>query len=328
MNILLIIDDKFVPQAAACINSIYTSSCSDETNSLYVMSYGISECNQRKLITFANSLGFRLTIVDITGFTAQLGFDFDTSGWNEIVLARLLMARFLPNDLHRVLYLDADVIVRRPLDDLWTMDLNGCVLGMALEPTVSQERLKDLSLDGGGYYNAGVMLVDLDVWRQSNAESRILNYLKMNDGRLFANDQDAINAALRGSIAPISPEYNASNIYTYYPFRLLHRLMPAFDDENAYLQAKDNPAIVHFLGEDRPWRKGNTHRYSVDYENNLSATPWADTPKENGWELYYLCWRLFNSLFSFFPSLRYRIITYLIPVFLRYRSRQMVRDNG
>ena len=136
MNILLIIDDKFVPQAAACINSIYTSSCSDETNSLYVMSYGISECNQRKLITFANSLGFRLTIVDITGFTAQLGFDFDTSGWNEIVLARLLMARFLPNDLHRVLYLDADVIVRRPLDDLWTMDLNGCVLGMALGNTL------------------------------------------------------------------------------------------------------------------------------------------------------------------------------------------------
>lgn len=328
MNILLIIDDKFVPQAAACINSIYTSSCSDDANCLYIMSYGISEYNQRALASYANSLGLGLTIVDISGFTAQLGFDFNTSGWNEIVLARLLMARFLPKDLHRVLYLDADVIVRRSLDDLWTMNLNGHVLGMALEPTVSQERLRDLSLEGKGYYNAGVILVDLDAWRQSNAESRILNYLKMNDGRLFANDQDAINVALQDSIIPISPEYNASNIYTYYPFRLLHRLMPEFDDENAYNQAKDDPAIVHFLGEDRPWRKGNTHRYSVDYDNCLSETPWADTPKESGWELYFLCWRLFNRVFCHFPTLRYRIITYLIPVFLRYRSRRMARNDG
>ena len=27
-----------------------------------------------------------------------------------------------------------------------------------------------------------------------------------------------------------------------------------------------NPAIIHYLGEERPWRKGNKHKFKIQYE--------------------------------------------------------------
>lgn len=41
-------------------------------------------------------------------------FEFDTTGWNSIVLARLVLDKFLPEDMEKVLYLDGDTIVRGP----------------------------------------------------------------------------------------------------------------------------------------------------------------------------------------------------------------------
>ncbi len=322
MNILLTIDDNFVPQLAANICSVCENNQDIEDISFYIFDNGISDSNKQLLDAFVLSYKRSISFISIVGFMDTIGFRFDTTGWNEIVLARLLMSRFLPEELEKVLYLDGDTIVRGSLKELWDTDLEGFTLGAVVEPTANKERRKKLEIEQFPYYNAGVLLVNLSNWRRSNAESRILSYCARNSDKLFANDQDAINVVLKDEIRALSPSYNFSNVFTYYPFKTLNKLMPGFCDEETFFEAKSNPCVIHYLGEERPWRKGSTHAYKLDYDYYLSKTPWNKTPKEDGWKFYFVVWRIFNLATKPFPSVRFAIMDTLIPFFIKQRSKR------
>ena len=196
---------------------------------------------------------------------------------------------------------------------------------MCVEPTVDRERLKDIGLYNYPYYNAGVLLIDLNKWRQEKVGKKVLDYYRKYNGRLFANDQDAINGALKNLIMPISIKYNFCNSFYIYPYSFLKKLMKgmAFISKNDFNQCVRNPIIIHYLGEERPWRKGNAHKYRNDYLFYLSLTPYANIQFESGWELYFICWRIFNFLMKPFPALRYKIIVKLIPLFLKHRKKKL-----
>lgn len=323
MNIVYTLNDKFVPQVAAGICSVCENN-RDEKITFYLISDGISEQNQKKLKTFVQKYHQKLQIIAIGDLKEYFDFDFDTTGWNPIVLARLVLDKLLPNDLDRILYLDGDTIVRGSLTELYHTDIGDSVIGASIEPTADKARRQALSLEGYAYYNAGVLLINLKKWRQDKTGQKILDYYAAHDGKLFANDQDAINGALRGEIYTLLPKYNFCNIYHQYPYRFLRKLVaPAqYIPAAEFADSVKNPVIIHYLGEERPWRAGNRHQYRDDYQKYLAKTPWKDTPNESGWQAYYLCWNIFNVLTKPFPALRYRIITSLIPIVLQKRSKQ------
>ena len=49
---------------------------------------------------------------------------------------------------------------------------------------------------------------------------------------------------------------------------------------------------------------------------------------ESGWELYFLCWDIFNFVIRPFPMLRYKIINGLIPVFMEWRTRNIKKEKA
>ena len=258
-------------------------------------------------------------------FRIIFDFSFDTTGWNPVVLLRLLLDKLIPSNVDKLIYLDGDTIVRGCLDDLWETNINNKVFGMSIEPTIDKSRYKQLSIEGFPYYNAGVLLINLKRFREINAGKTIIDYYRSNDGRLFANDQDAINASMKNEILTISCKYNYYNIFDQYPYGFLKKQMAPvkYLDKETFEEAKKNPIIIHYLGEERPWRKGNTHKYRKDYKKYLDKTYWKDTPDENGWQLYFICWKVFNTVTKPFPSLRLHIINSLIPTFISYRSKKV-----
>lgn len=324
MNILYTINDNFVPQAAACMCSVCENNKEEKTICFFIAGMGISDVNKEGLIRLAESYGRICRIIDIDSIEKYLKFSFDTTGWNEIVLARLLIDELLPENVHRVIYLDGDTIVRGSLKNMWNMDMRGQTLAMSVETTVDKDRKNALGLKDYYYYNAGVLLIDLVKWRKNECGRRILEYYQEHNGRLFANDQDAINAVLRDEIRPMLPKYNFCNTYTQYPYRVLKKLvlpMPYIDRET-FEECRQNPVIIHYLGEERPWRVGNKHKYREDYKKYLKMTQWSDAPDEEGWRLYFLCWGCFQTILKPFPTLRYAIINKLIPVVMKIRARK------
>ena len=238
MNLLYTTDMNFLPQTAASIASVCENNRRERAITFYVFCLHVPASGQQKLAEMVKAYETeekrcsddpsgsqekkktgtdrklvlrQVVFTDLKEIGQYFDFEVDTAGWNPIVLARLLPDRLLPEDLHRVIYLDGDTIVRRSLRALWKIDMKGCPVGAAPEPTCSLKRKAALGLAGRPYCNAGVLLIDLDAWREQETGKQILEYYRKNGGHLFANDQDAINGSLRDSLYILSGTWNYHN---------------------------------------------------------------------------------------------------------------------
>ena len=324
MHILYTLNDNFVPQVAAWICSICENN-KWEKICFHIISSWITESNQKELKKLAEKYDNKLFIYELKPLEEYFDFEFDTNWWNPIVLARLLVDKILPDNIDKLLYLDWDTIVRWNLNDLWYMDVWDKTIWMSIEPTEDKTRKDSLWLHDYPYCNAWVLLINMKRFREIWAWKTIINYYREHDGQLFANDQDAINASMKDEIYILPPKYNFYNIFWQYPYRFMKKLMwkVQYFSKKEYMESVKNPVIIHYLWEERPWRAWNHHKYRDDYKKYLWMTYRKDTPDEKGWRLYFVCWYIFNFIMKPFPSLRYKIINYLIPKFMAYRKRQL-----
>lgn len=329
MNILYTVNNAFVSKVAASVCSLFENNRNVDQLIIYILTDKISLKNKDKFRQMELEYGREIVIIEFGDIKKQILFDFDTLGWNSIVMSRILWDRFLPEEVNRIIYLDGDTIINGNLTDLWNTDLNNCILGGCIEATVDYKRRKELGMENIPYINSGVLLIDRNAWRINKAEQRILDFYKENDGRLFAPDQDAINGALKGEIYYLEPKYNFYNIYWFYPYKFLKKLMKGttYYSLNTYQDSLDHPTIIHYLGEERPWRKGNHHKFRKLYVKYSKKTPWKNEPQEDGWELYFKCWGIFNIITKGIPSIRYKIINGLIPLFMKWRKLILNRNK-
>ena len=329
MNIIYTSNDKFVPQVGAGICSVCENNKDFVEINFYIVSYGIKSKNKKELEKLTKKYNRNIVIIELNSLEKYFDFDFDTTGWNPIVLARLLIDKLLPQEVDRVLYLDGDTIVRGNLKEFWNTDLVNKTIGMSIEPTIDKNRIKVLDMEGYPYCNAGVLLINLKRWRKIKAGEIIISYYKNHNGKLFANDQDAINGSMKKEIKIVSPKYNYYNIFDQYSYSFMCKLMKPLDyiSRDIYMEARKNPVIIHYLGKERPWRKGNTHKYRNDYHKYLDMTVWKDTEAEDGWQLYFICWKIFNIVTKPLPKLRYNIINSLIPKFMKYRANKLKKEK-
>lgn len=330
MDFLYAADENYIRHAAVSMLSLLDSQKRGEPVRIHLMSMGITSDSRDRLQTLIEQHGGSIRFYELGDIRRWFDFDFDSRGFAPSALARLFMARVLPEDIDRILYLDCDTVVLEDLSPLFGMDMQQCPLGMVMEPTVNKARRRQLGMeDQQPYFNSGVLLVDLRAWRAEGTEATILHYYRDMGGNLVAPDQDAINGALPGRILMLEPRYNYGSVQLYYPWRAQRKMAAPtpFMSEADYRRGTEKPAIVHFLGEERPWRAGNRHPYTPVYERYLAQTPWKDTPKDEGWRTYYRCFGLFNRVTRPFPMLRYHIIDALIPAFMSVRARKLKKDR-
>ena len=330
MNIVFTADDHFIRQVTTAVISILENN-KDTQLSIYLLSKGITNKHKSILKKMVEGYSQSFFFIEIKDLTEYFNEAIDTGGWNDIVLARLFFDIMLPSHIDRLIYLDGDVIVRHSLLDLWNTDLGSKILGMVVEPTASKTRKKDLGITPkGSYYNAGVMLIDLKKWREKKIKERILRYYKAHNNYLFANDQDAINGELKDEIYPLPITYNYCNTYYYYPYTAIRKMIPDYNlgTKDDYMKAIADPCIIHFLGEERPWREGNKHIYRNDFIKYYKMTPFgekthrSDGVFEFGWNRYFFFWNIFNRIMRFFPRARLVFINSLIPVMLSIRKKR------
>ena len=329
MHVLYATDENYVRHAAASMTSLMENNRQAEDITLHVFSMGITDESRRKLENHVAQYGRRLHVYELGDIRRWFDFSFNPRGFSPSALGRLFLARLLPEDVERVLYLDCDTIVLEDLQELFTLPMGDHYLGMAAEPTVPKARRKYLGMpDDKPYCNSGVLLVNLALWRQEDAEGQVLAYYKSKNGDLVAPDQDAINGAFSRRILQLPPRYNYGSVQIYYPWKTQQRMSAPtpFFTKDEYLQGAAKPAIIHYLGEERPWRAGSTHPYTWAYDKYLAMTPWKDAPKDEGWRLYFKCFGLFNWITKPVPMLRYKIIDALIPAFMRIRENKLKKQ--
>lgn len=184
---------------------------------------------------------------------------------------RILLPKVLP-DVDRVLYLDSDLLILGALDALYGTDLgNGC-LAAVTQPTLPEvlPRLQaTLGLpDADSYFNSGVMTLDLTRLRDAGCVEQVLAFIHDGRGPMPWADQDPLNAVLHARRVHLGPRWNLMTPL----FELPPSMLPWSETE--ILDAIRDPAVIHFIGEYKPWHYRCKHPYRQQYFEILASTPW------------------------------------------------------
>ncbi|HSH94162.1 MAG TPA: glycosyltransferase, partial [Roseimicrobium sp.] len=173
---------------------------------------------------------------------------------------RILIPSILPESVHRVIYMDCDVVVLKPVETLWSADLKGGGLGAVRNFGDNRPDEQRLGLTGG-YFNSGVLVMDLDYWRKNDVAKRVLEDVRKHPEKMVYWDQDAMNRIFDSKWTELPLEWNVQ-----------HGVF--FNQEIAarYASLQTDPAIVHFSGHRlKPWDPGVKHPFAGEYFKNRSA---------------------------------------------------------
>ena len=136
--------------------------------------------------------------------------------------------------------------------------------------------------------------------------SFFMDYYRSMNGQLLYNDQDIINHCCKGKILALNHTYNLSTNLSYFPRHFVRKLQPAYDTSSAkdYSRILSSPAIIHYMGDERPWIAGNHNKYRRQYEYYWKKSLWRDEPMIGGQRLYMFCYHVLNLITLVCPWFR------------------------
>lgn len=183
---------------------------------------------------------------------------------------RLLVAKILPKNVNKVLYLDADIIIRHDLYELWNTSMDDvAIAGVTNQSDCGNywnrlEYSKEL-----GYINSGVLLINLDYIRKNYYTDKFIEYIKDNPTKLLCPDQDVLNYILREHKILLPLRYNVQEgFYRKPPEQIVGNI-------EEFKKNITDPAIVHYTKE-KPWMKKCRHPLKNIYYYYKADTIWAD----------------------------------------------------
>jgi lipopolysaccharide biosynthesis glycosyltransferase len=181
---------------------------------------------------------------------------------------RLWVEEFFPPEVTRVLYLDADLVVVGDIAPLWNVDLGGALMG-AVDIPGSERGVTLLGIKSeDGYFNAGMLVIDLQQWRSTGAGTTVLEYIQRNPERVLY-DQDALNACFHGCTKRLDYKWNVIRPFYREPIPL-----PLSREQIERIRRE--AVIIHFNGSSKPWSYFSDHPARGEYYKYLHMTEWRD----------------------------------------------------
>ena len=154
----------------------------------------------------------------------------------EATFFRLFAATLLPPDITSVLYLDCDLLVRQDIGGLLEVPVSSPVA--AADHLSPPDEIRLWGPLGGAYFQAGVLIINLDSWRANEADANFVQIAHRERHRIRWWDQDILNLAFANA-------WERLEIWNNVGFRVVETFPKEVVDRCA--------RIVHFDGADKPW---------------------------------------------------------------------------
>lgn len=263
LSVVTAIDAAYVPFGGALLASLAASRGTDTNLVVWVLHPGDIEAGDRTALEgVASGLEVRWCEVDAER-SAACGVTL-TGPLRGAAYLRCLTADVVEAPTGRAIYLDADTLVLHDITELVEVPLGGNPVGAVLDwlPTVADAVAPwaTLALDPTApYFNSGVMVMDLAAWRAENAGCAVLRRCLSDSDHLLAqgrwpqNDQYGLNVVFHRRWTPLDPRWNH------------------FSER----PSEGPPAVVHYVGNGKPWSPRCRPEFTALFRRTLAATPWA-----------------------------------------------------
>ena len=259
--------DNYIDITATSILTLFEQNKSFSEINIYIIENGFTEATKKKCSELAERYNRKIFFVPIGDFLERNGLEIVQikKKWLLDSYSRLFLDEFLPADADRVLYLDGDILIMQDLHELWNIDLedNYCA---AVPDCLSDEYNKLFGMKkGSAYCNSGVILIDLNKWRENQVDNLVKNYVREHSGYIFFMEQTVLNVLLQGKIKHLDAKYNVTTTMQYlnYDEILTIRKPAKFFTRQEVSEALRNPAIIHmtslFFVINRAWNEKTNH---------------------------------------------------------------------
>ncbi|WP_251546423.1 glycosyltransferase family 8 protein [Limosilactobacillus caecicola] len=252
MNLLFSIDDRFYRQLLTVLYSIHLNTQVADVD-VYVIVTSTFQHDQ-ELEQGCSKLGMNyhpVVIPDDAFADAPV-----TDRYPKTIYYRLLAHLYLPKDLHRILYLDADLLCINDLQSLYELDLTGYLYASAIHTNLTNateviNKIRLQNFDADGYYNSGVLLMNLDEIRHRVKPADIFKYIQ--DHVLLLPDQDVFNALYGRAVRSVPDQL----------YNLDTRNLRIYETISIGKWTLDwvikHTVILHYCGRDKPWLPNVNH---------------------------------------------------------------------
>ena len=300
-------DDGYAMPLAVTIQSALDHLASDRRLRLYVLDGGLNDANKARLLKSWTDP--RLTVEWIRADMSLVGDLFISYQVNVVTYLRLLMAQLLPKHVMRAIYIDADMLVRHDLGQLWdeeqgphavlaVQDIAAPYIDAAVAlPRFEESRshlcaitpirnYRDLGLSPkAAYFNGGLLVANIDQWRREKYAEQMLDCLRIHREHILWWDQYALNIVLAGRWRPLDPRWNQNaHIYAFPGWR-----NSPLDRESFY-NVRRAPWIVHFCSPSKPWQCFCPHPFTRPFYRCLDRTDWRGWRPERPENFWHKWW--------------------------------------
>ena len=232
---------------AVALQSIKDNSSKNYNYSVFILNAGLSEDIKRKLAAM-NDRNYSISFVNVQSELMKIDSKLHTRDYyTKSTYYRLFIQKLFPQ-YDKAIYLDSDIIVTEDISKLYNIDLETNLVAGAVEDVMTNIDVfgryveQCLGINRYKFFNAGVLLINLKLFRDENVEGQFVELLTKYKFTV-TQDEDYLNVICKDRVCYLDDGWNRSPMEN-----------TNFDDKNL--------KIVHYKMNLKPW-----HYDNIKYEN-------------------------------------------------------------
>lgn len=246
MDILIAINDAYYEVCRTMLHSLFTKNRKSPI-SIHLFYRQLQRSRRESLYRYVEKLGgtFYSYIVPDSIFR-NLPYEGSENNPIELfpieVYYRILAHQILPEDMKRVLWLDADIIIKSDISEFYGQSFDGMDMIVCADVSEGEDYIaKQKQAMGLGdshiYFNSGVLLMNLEKIRRDICKDDLVNIISRYGSRLVYPDQDLLNKIYYGKV-----KYEDGRIYNNQLYG------------KQYEDSIEDACILHYVYIFKPWK--------------------------------------------------------------------------
>ena len=267
--IFFAVDDGYMPYLAVALESLIDNASKNYYYSIKILYTNISEDNKQKINKYQRT-NVNIEFVDLNYYIEKVKDKLYTRDYyTKTTYFRLFIANLYPQ-YDKAIYLDSDIVVLGDISELYNVELGDNLIAAAPDDVIQttkvfQEYAEKVVgvVDYRNYFNAGILLMNLDEFRKFDFQNKFL-YLLETIKFTVAQDQDYLNRLCKGKVRIIDKGWDR---------------MPIANDD----LPREDIKIIHYNLSDKPWHYDNIkyQEYFWKYAERTEYYDFICNVKEN-----------------------------------------------
>lgn len=200
-------DGNYVPFLAVAIKSLLENASQEYFYNIHILTDGLTNESITKLRKNMSS-NSRLIIDTMNACIEDIESNLNASlrdYYTISIFYRLFIAKLYP-EYHKAIYLDCDLVVIGDISKLYNTDTEGNIFGVVVDDVIaSNSQFREYARLGVGvddkkYFNSGMLLMDLDKYREEDILNKFLHLLLTYNFETAAPDQDYLNVLCKDKV--------------------------------------------------------------------------------------------------------------------------------